>query len=766
MIDIQPAVFVIIVVAWGRAVTSGGRGGSSPGRRGEGGVLPAVRAVEADGVHNCCNATIGPFLAAPPVMKEDGSGEGYELICVDIVMEQTDKDRIKRILDDLNDTSNEKELTGIDIIIDWARSSAEGQAFLGESGACKTLSDLLSSVRNKNEEDACNLLLAIRYIMRRELAKHTSNLRNIELFREVGLIDALAETFKKHIGSSKVTEASCWCIMILASDNEDNQVAMANAGMADTLLESLNQYATNDDVIEIICRALRNMSSNMSIAAYFVSEGIADPITGTIVVHTEHPAQLEAALWVVVNLTYNPDIASILGASGICVAVTDVLRANLRQAGVLMAACWAIRNLSCGSVFNFNQFVHTEVCPTLVQVVRDNSDDLHIVSTALWAIANMSCDVTMCARMGSDEGAVQTIMSCIKAQLGGGAGEGGFPEESQEVLEAGVWAVQNLASGGRPSRTNLQAHGVVEMIVACLARGEIVVVQTIRETVCGGVLANLMCEEDSVRSELQRALREAQLGGLLCGLLQQERWIAMPSTAYAVCRGLRGFAAGNEENAQILDALGACDLATRVMGLHRDIPEVVSSACDVLLVVYFSARPEELKRLQEVGRAEDEQAEAAEAAAATAAAEAAVAAAAEREKAASQEAMEAPLPPPPGTSCTDVPETADSDVAAKESVPEGEAEGEGDFEPESVDSIAARMREVLLGGASSGKPEEGGAAVPVPQQRVSQRVIDAQGRVVSKSFEEMLSVWAPRELREANGWTLLDALVATETVTA
>jgi hypothetical protein len=665
-------------------------------------------------------------------------------------MQVGQQESIRSILAALEDASKEdEELVGIDVLIDIAQNSAEGQAFLGECGACRILTNLLSSPRNKTEKDATLILTVIWRMCRRELAKSTSNYKNIEMFVEAGFIDALHIVFKANLDSISATEAACWCIMIFASDNEDNQVGMGNAGVADTLLECVNKYATNDAIIEIICRALRNMSSNMSIAAFLVAEGIADPITGTVVIHTSNPVQLEAALWVVVNLTYNADIASVLGGSGICVATTDVLRSNLENSSVVYAACWAIRNLSCGSKFNYCQFVHTDVCELMVQVLQRYPEDSSITSTALWALANLSVDSSMSAKTGSEQVNVETVMGAVKRHL--------FGEELDlEVLEAGMWALQNLASGSKPCRTHMLHCGVVDVIIACLSRPDILEVTSIRDTVCSGTINNLLTDKDEVRDDMQARFRDANLGGLLCDILRQEQFMARPSTAYAVCRGIRAFAMwSSSDDMFVLEGLGACDLAVRAMGLHRDIPEVVSSACDVLLAVHYSQDEASLERLKAIGRAEDEE----HAAATTAALEAiAAAAGAGATKEEEEEKISGADEPPPAPSAATETEAASDIVSANEvdtAAPTATtAEGDGDdgeFVPESVESITEKMREALQAAGKIG----GGAPPPAaPPVYVSKRVVDMSGRAVSKSFEEMLEIWAPAELRGARGWTL------------
>jgi hypothetical protein len=499
-----------------------------------------------------------------------------------------------------------------------------------DKNLCEYLPKLLLSHRNKSPQLTTVLLNLICKICRRELAKSTSNYENISLLSSHGVCEAIVQKFKEFPEEESVVEAACWCIMVLASDNQDNQVLFANEGGCDLVLTALNHFAGNIDIIEIICRALRNLSSNLSIAAYCIAQGVGDPITGIIVIHTEHPVQLEAALWVVVNLACQADNATVLGSSGICVAITDALRVNLTNEGVMNAACWAIRNLSCGSGFNYVQFSHTDVCNSLVQILHTNSSitsDLSFASSvipALWAISNLTCDNEISEQYGNIDNSCSILVTIFRNYFLQLSSILSIPEfqylitDYLSALDAALWAIRNAATGGVRCHTQLVSEGVVDIITSFLESGWVVELSPGHLSTACGVIVNLLSVEydtlilapllsPSTPIPPVNQIGNISLCELLCNLTK--RFPENKDIQENVCRSYRLLVRIHKDPQPFLSfyrGAGVCRLCALALKAHSDAPDLTRNACELLFLLHYESHPEDLEFIELIAKGIDE----------------------------------------------------------------------------------------------------------------------------------------------------------------
>jgi hypothetical protein len=496
---------------------------------------------------------------------------------------------------------------------------------------CEYLPKLLISNRNNSPHLTTLLLNLICKICRRELAKSTSNYENISLLSSHGVCESIVQKFKEFPEEESVVEAACWCIMVLASDNQDNQVLFANEGGCDLVLTALNHFAGNIEIIEIISRALRNLSSNLSIAAYCIAQGVGDPITGIIVIHTDHPVQLEAALWVVVNLACQTDNATVLGSSGICVAITDALRANLTNEGVVTAACWAIRNLSCGSGFNYVQFSHTDVCKSLVQILLTNSSisssDLSFPSSvipACWAISNLTCDNEISEQYGNIEQSCAILVTIFRSYFLQLSALLSIPEfqhlvtEYLSALDAALWAIRNAATGGVSCHTALVSEGIVDIVTSFLESQWVVELAPGHLSTACGVIVNLLSVEYDtlvlapLLSPTTPLPPVNQIGNLsLCELLcsLMKRFPENKEIQESVCRSYRLLTRIHKDPQPFLSfyrAEGICRLCALALKTHSDAPDLTRNACELLFLLHYESNPGDLELIELIAKDIDE----------------------------------------------------------------------------------------------------------------------------------------------------------------
>lgn len=488
------------------------------------------------------------------------------------------------------------------------------------------------SEKSENLSLIIQYLHLIRYLCRRNILKSTSNYSNISLLTSGGICPILIQIYHKYGDvEAALVEAMCWCIMILASDNPQNQIDIANEGGCDLILKSLNTYAGNIEIIEMICRALRNLSSNLSIAAYCMTQGVGDLITGTIVIHSSNPIQLEAALWVVVNLACQVENATVLGSSGICVAITDALRVNLSNEGVIHAACWAIRNLSCGSGFNYVQFSHTDVCNSIVQILLSSStiskSDLSFPSClipALWAVSNLTCDNEISEQYGRIDQSCTILVTVFRNYYLQLTSMWNIPEfehlisDYLNVLEAVLWAIRNSSTGGVACHTQLVSEGLMEILTSFLESGWVGDQSPAHISIACGVIVNLLSVEYdtlvlapllSPSTPLPHVL---QIGNIpLCELLTHilRKYPESLEIQESILRSFRLLIRIYQDSQQYISYFqeaNICSLAALALKTHQDSSDLIRNSSELLLLLHYESHPQDLEFIELIAQQIDE----------------------------------------------------------------------------------------------------------------------------------------------------------------
>ena len=443
------------------------------------------------------------------------------------------------------------------------------------------------------------LLTAIGTVMRRSLPKPNSCKPAIRSFIDLGFIDLVVECLNKFMHCPDAVNAASWCIMVMCSDNPDNQVSLARAGACDGIMQALSTHAGNEDIIEYICRAARNLASNLSIAHYFVGSGIGELIACVVILHINRPEQCEAGLWVVTNLSCDMNNATVLGGIGMCDAITNVLRTYVNNASMSAAATWTLKNLACGSKFNYSQLIHTDVCDSLLAILKNFLTDPNVMSPALWALANITCDPALSVKINESDEICDLVvmilndyMSRTKAGLVNNSDD---VEENLDIVEASMWALRNIASAGA---TNKSINDVVcERIHEVLTTEYFLTDESLVDSSVAAIvniLSNISPKNDTFRDKLQ-SLGFAQIFRELLSKHKVES--IMCHASKAICL----YAKGHDTHRIELVEIGTCQRAVSMMHTFKENENVVKAVCEILYALYYCQSPAHASRLLDQG---------------------------------------------------------------------------------------------------------------------------------------------------------------------
>ena len=443
------------------------------------------------------------------------------------------------------------------------------------------------------------ILTAIGSIMRRSLPKSHSCSGAIEAFVELGFVELLSECLNKFMHDPASVNAACWCVMVMCSDDPDNQVALAKAGACEGVMQALSTHAGNADIIEYICRAARNLTSNLSIAQHCVGSGIGELIACVIILHINRPVQCEAGLWVVTNLSCDSNNATVLGGIGMCDAITSVLRTYVDNAAIAAAATWTVKNLACGSKFNYSQFIHTDVCDSLLTILKNFTADCDVLSPTLWAMANITCDPALSLKINENKDICDLVVSILsdfitKTKVSV-ASQSDNIVDCLDIVEAAMWALRNLASVGATNNTisDTVSDSVYQVLTDEYFLTDESLVDSALATIVN-ILSNLTNDNKTLRDQMRLQGFAPILQGLLC-----KQFVA--STLRQASKAICKFATGNELNRQAMVDCGACRSAVSMLHTHQTNESVLQIACEILFTLHYCHFPSEVTRLVDLG---------------------------------------------------------------------------------------------------------------------------------------------------------------------
>jgi len=298
-------------------------------------------------------------------------------------------------LGDISDANIEQVET---LLKEIAKYAALNEDFQNGLGTVESLKFITSSLSRQMQTSAAVVSAAIwawlRICRREILNKGSMNSKNCDLSTEY--LTVLIETITSHIEDEEILYAGCALIMILASDSTERQQKFGEVKAPAAIVSIFTKYnqPQHDNLIEIGCRAVRNLSIDDEVANQLVQESIGEQLHVILSNHSHRLDVIEAVLYAIINLSCNNDIATILGSAGICVSLVELIPVLLSSPELSNLMCWALRNLS-SMQYNINIFKTTSVCQYVLELIALYQDDIDTVQSALWTLANLAANVNI-----------------------------------------------------------------------------------------------------------------------------------------------------------------------------------------------------------------------------------------------------------------------------------------------------------------------------------------------------------------------------------
>lgn len=299
--------------------------------------------------------------------------------------------------------------------------------------------------------------------------KSTSNAANIVVCASKGVCEVVCSVLSVYAADSEVAECCGLLIMILSSDNVQNQLAFSDAGICAQLMLAIEHNMEHPHIMDILLRASRNLGSNLIVAAKLISEGISEKLAKVAGQYMGDAVVTEALLWVVVNLSCDSDAATILGQVGVCSIICDILARWPDNPEVCRGGCWAIRNLACAEACNYAVLASTNVVSLLLATLSTHKMNAKVCEQALWALANIGFDREISVKI--IEGGVVSLLSDIaNIILTRDRDLMATPAMFSLIAmdEAFLWAIRNLSSASEGNNVYFNDKVIQQCVVILL----------------------------------------------------------------------------------------------------------------------------------------------------------------------------------------------------------------------------------------------------------------------------------------------------------
>lgn len=193
-----------------------------------------------------------------------------------------------------------------------------------------------------HESLASSALWVLVRLGRRQLEKSTSHPDNLALMgaRCVDILASVRPEWLRGVGGHLVAHPLCYLIMLLASDNEANQMAMVQQCRAHEVVAAclVEHGAAHSSVAEMALRACRNLAACDDNASPLLQAGLCERIVEVL---SRYRALLSFA-----HSAHREGSSGVSGGGDVCGGTNRAGNASSTSA-VLDCALWAAVNLIC-----------------------------------------------------------------------------------------------------------------------------------------------------------------------------------------------------------------------------------------------------------------------------------------------------------------------------------------------------------------------------------------------------------------------------------
>lgn len=280
--------------------------------------------------------------------------------------------------------------------------------------------------------------------------------------------------------------AACKVLFIASSYGEALQIAMADAGCIEALVDAMHDFEDDIVVLEGCLLALSNLLLPENNVGYALDVKLVELTVNAMSKNVDVSGLQEHGCAVLANLAVHERARGLIRDCGGCDAIVVSMVVNPMDVGVQSQALVAVRNLCVKNEESRVLLAKFGVIDVIIQVMRDHKDDPIVQASGSWTLSIIGVNEDNRAYMGENSG-IDVVVQSMRNHA-----------NDLVVLEKACRALWTISVHPRNKSPMVDA-GAIHVIVDTMRSH--VSHHSIQERGCG-ILCNMAANNDSVKVQV------------------------------------------------------------------------------------------------------------------------------------------------------------------------------------------------------------------------------------------------------------------------
>jgi hypothetical protein len=280
--------------------------------------------------------------------------------------------------------------------------------------------------------------------------------------------------------------AACKVLFIASSYGEALQIAMADAGCIEALVDAMHDFEDDIVVLEGCLLALSNLCMPENNVGYALDVKLVELTVNAMSKNVDVSGLQEHGCAVLANLAVHERARGLIRDCGGCDAIVVSMVVNPMDVGVQSQALVAVRNLCVKNDESRVLLAKFGVIDVIIQVMRDHKDDPIVQASGSWTLSIIGVNEDNRAYMGENSG-IDVVVQSMRNHA-----------NDLVVLEKACRALWTISVHPRNKSPMVDA-GAIHVIVDTMRSH--VSHHSIQERGCG-ILCNMAANNDSVKVQV------------------------------------------------------------------------------------------------------------------------------------------------------------------------------------------------------------------------------------------------------------------------
>ena len=280
--------------------------------------------------------------------------------------------------------------------------------------------------------------------------------------------------------------AACKVLFIASSYGEALQIAMADAGCIEALVDAMHDFEDDIVVLEGCLLALSNLLLPENNVGYALDVKLVELTVNAMSKNVDVSGLQEHGCAVLANLAVHERARGLIRDCGGCDAIVVSMVVNPMDVGVQSQALVAVRNLCVKNDESRVLLAKFGVIDVIIQVMRDHKDDPIVQASGSWTLSIIGVNEDNRAYMGENSG-IDVVVQSMRNHA-----------NDLVVLEKACRALWTISVHPRNKSPMVDA-GAIHVIVDTMRSH--VSHHSIQERGCG-ILCNMAANNDSVKVQV------------------------------------------------------------------------------------------------------------------------------------------------------------------------------------------------------------------------------------------------------------------------